>query len=308
MAIAACTVQAAQVKGKEIHKTFAAFDRVTISLVSGDCEIKAGVADKILIDVVYDVDPEKAFEPSFIESGKTLRIKERWHGSSVSGDVAWTITVPPNTEIEFSTASGSLTVENLTKSVEGNTASGDFTITGFKGEIDVSTASGDVNLENVEGRIDVSTASGNVDAVNVRGEIDMSTASGDVEVEDSKGLDLSRASGSVEAAKIHCEEESEFSTASGHVSVALAETPKVDLDLSSASGRVTLDCRGFSLQGTITCTVRKHHGRIIAPFDFDKEEEFEENDDTYIRKTVVKGSPAPLILLETSSGSVTIKR
>lgn len=293
---------------EEIHKTFKATRIVRINTVSGDCIVKKGSADKIVVDLVYSVEPEGAFEPEFRESGNVLRLKERWTGRNTSGRVTWTLTVPSSTEIEFSTASGDLSVAGMTKSIEANTASGSVTVENSEGEFDFGTASGDITVEDVQGEFDLSTASGEIEAYNIRGEIDFSTASGDIDVNDSRGFfDLSCASGEIKASNIIIEEESSFSAASGDVDVKLAESSEYDLELSAASGSVTLDYNGNPIEGYFEFTARKRRGRIVSPIKFDKEEEFERNEQTYMRKSFTKGSSTPKVYLSTASGRAILR-
>jgi len=294
---------------EEIHKTFKAKRTVRMNTVSGDCIVKKGSADKIVVDLVYSVQPEGAFEPEFRESGNVLRLKERWSGRNTSGRVTWTLTVPSSTEVEFSTASGDLSVEGMTKSVEANTASGSVTVQSSNGEFDFSTASGDVSIEDAQGEFDISTASGEIEAFNIQGEIDLSTASGDIDVNDSKGMfDLSCASGEIDASNIIVEEESSFSTASGDVDVKLAESSEYDLELSAASGSVTLDYNGNPIKGYFEFTAKKRRGRIVSPIKFDNEEEFERNEQTYMRKSFTKGSSTPKVYISTASGRATLRK
>lgn len=292
---------------KEINKTFKAKRSVRIQTTSGDCEVITGRAGEIKVNIVYSVRPEEAFEPEFRERGNSLRLKERWYGSS-SGSVLWIVTVPPETKIEFSTASGDLLLEEMKNTTKANTASGEIVVKNSEGEFDFSTASGDIVIEDSQGEFDLSTASGEIEADNIQGFIDMSTASGDIDVKDSKGtFDLSCASGNVKASNILFEDESSFSTASGKVNVKPGETPKYDLNLSSASGNVTLDYNGYDVQGYFEFTARKRRGRIVSPFDFDKEEEFERNDREYMRKSFTKGGGEPRIFIETASGRAILK-
>ena len=295
-------------KEETIRKTFDAKETVRIKTVSGDCFIKKGSSNHITVEVTYSVRPQGSFEPEFYERGNTLKLQERWYGSS-SGRVTWEITVPANTEIEFSTASGDLTVAELTKSIEASTASGNLTIEKCDADYDLSTASGDISFEDSQGDFDLSTASGDIECFNVDGFFDLSTASGSIDISDSRGeFDLSCASGSVRALNVEIEEESNFSTASGRVEVRLAKSAEFDLDLSSASGSVTLDYNGNTIKGYFEFTARKRRGRINSPIKFEDEEEFERHGQTYVRKSFSKGGKSPRIFLETASGKVTLKK
>lgn len=292
---------------KEIHKIFKNKTAVRIRTASGDCIVQKGPSDEIRVDLVYSVYPEDAFEPEIDERGSTLEIRERWWNAS-RGRVKWTLTVPEKTKIRFSTASGDLSVEGLKNSVDASTASGDVTLIDFTGELDISTASGDVELENCSGEYELSTASGEIDANNIQGKMEMSTASGDIDVANSSGrFDLSCASGSIDASDIIVDDASSFSTASGRVHVSVGKTPEYDMELSAASGRVTLDYQGNPIKGHFEFVAREDRGEIRAPFQFDDVEEFYRHNQKYIKKSVTLGAAAPKLYLSTASGSAVLK-
>ncbi|MCK4559511.1 MAG: DUF4097 family beta strand repeat protein [Calditrichia bacterium] len=293
---------------KEINKTFEAKKNVRIQTVSGDCIIKAGDPGKITVHVEYSERAEDSFEADMQEKSNSLKLRERWYGSSSGGRVKWTVTVPPETEIEFSTASGDLSVEEINNMLDASTASGDITIENSQGEFEISTASGDINIVDSKGEFDFSTASGDIKSSQMTGEMDFSTASGDIKMRNSEGFfELSCASGDIDASGITIKEESTFSTASGDVEVKLAESSEFDLDLSTASGDVTLDYNGNEIRGYFEFTAKKRSGNIRSPIDFDKEEEYGRNGDEYMRKSFSKGGNTPKIFISTASGRVVLK-
>jgi hypothetical protein len=275
--------------GAIFPQEFDAKKTVKINTVSGDCILQQGNPGRIVVDCDFSVQPENAFTPEIREKGNSLRIKERWHGSS-SGKVVWTITVPPETEIEFSTASGELSIAELKSDVKASTASGDIIIEDCSGEFDLNTASGEIQIEGS------------------KGEFELSTASGDIDVEKTQGVfELSCASGDIEAANILIEEESSFSTASGDVEVLLTKSSEYNLELSAASGDVVLDYKDNPIKGTFEFIAKKRSGRIVSPVDFDNEEEFDRGNDVYMKKSFTKGNGSPKILLETASGRAELK-
>jgi DUF4097 and DUF4098 domain-containing protein YvlB len=293
---------------KVIDKTFDAKKNVRIETTSGDCIIKAGESGKINVHVEYSERAEDSFEADIQEKSNSLRIKERWHGRNSGGRVSWTITVPAETDIEFSTASGDLTVEKLNNVLEASTASGDVVIEYSQGDLEISTASGDVRVSDSKGKFDFSTASGDIKTSQLAGEVDFSTASGDIKIRNAQGsFDLSCASGDIEASGITFEDDSEFSTASGNVEVTLEKSSENDLDLSTASGDVTLDYNGNEIKGYFEFTAKKRSGSIRSPIDFDKEEEYGRNGDEYVRKSFTRGGETPKIYISTASGRVTLK-
>ncbi len=312
---------------KELHKSFSGFTKVDLSTVSGDVLIKTHSSDKVVVDVIYDVEPDDVIEFIFKESGKTLTIKEKWQGSSRRANVDWTLTVPADIEIDFSTASGDITAAGLTGGIDANTASGDIDLRDMKGDMELTTASGDAKLVNLEGDIEISTASGDISVDNVSGDVELATASGDIEasglsdkidlsvasgdikISDSKGaFDIGCASGDINAEGIVIKDDSEFSAASGDVEIVLAETCDFDLELASASGDVVLDYDGNEVKGYFEFTTRKRRGRIVCPFDFDKEEEYEDDGETYLRKSFTRGGDTPRIEISTASGKVVLKK
>jgi len=276
--------------GEKIHKEFPAKESVRISTVSGNCIVKQGAADKILVDIQYSSRLKGSYKPEFNERSSSLKLKEQWSGSSSSGNVSWTITVPPKTEIEFSTASG------------------DFEVVDAEISLEASTASGEIQIEDSKGKYDVSTASGDVEGRNVSGEMEISTASGEIDFKNSKGtFELSCASGDINANGITIEEESSFSTASGDVEVILAKSSEHDLELSAASGNVILDFDGNPIKGYFEFNTNKRRGKISSPIKFDREEEFGRNGNEYTKKSFTKGSKNPKIYLQTDSGKASLK-
>ena len=311
---------------KQIKKEFDKKKEVQITTVSGDCIVEVGNSDKILVVVEYDVEPADAFKPEFDERSNSIRLKERWTGSS-SGHVVWKLKVPKGTDVEFSSASGDLSVSNVSGSIEASTASGDISVESCEGKIDISSASGDIELFEAHGEIDISTASGVIEAREAKGEIEFSTASGDIDLKDSEGefefstasgdidlkdsegeFDLSTASGDIEAKGIILNEEGSFSTASGDIEIKLAKTAGYDMEISTASGDAILDYAGNELTGYFEFIARKDKGDIIAPVSFDREEEFEKHGRTYERKSFSAKGNSPKITISTSSGKAVLKK
>jgi hypothetical protein len=274
---------------REITREFDAKELVKINTVSGDCIVEKGASDKITVRVLYRMDPDDSYEPRFKERGDVLKLSERFYGSS-SGSATWEISVPEETEIDFSTASGELTIYDL------------------KGEFSAETASGDVEVEDCEGEFEFNTASGDITLINCKGEFDLNTASGSIETDNCQGeFQLGTASGNIDADGVVMDHASDFSAASGSVRVRLADTPNEDLTVSTASGRAILDYGGNPIRGYFEFTARDRRGRIESPYDFDDEESFRRWGERYVRKTFTKGSGTPEVILETASGKIALR-
>ncbi len=312
---------------KTINKTFKGINALDVDITSGDCIIKSGDSKTVSVEIKYNVQPSGNFKPLFIERGKTLKLSEKWSGHSTKGQVLWTITAPASVDIEFSAASGDISIENMNCTIEINTASGDIKINKCKGSFEIDAASGDVSAKNMEGDVEISTASGDIEisdskgdfdlsaasgdieVINLIGTFDLSVASGDIELDNCQGeFDCSAASGDVEATSVVIDDASCFSTASGDVIVILNQTSKHDLKISSASGDATVDYNGNPIIGTIEMTVSQKRGKIRAPFKHDKKEEFEKHGRTYISNTYNKSKSTPVVRIKSSSGDATLKK
>ncbi len=258
-------------RGDVVVETFDAKDKVVISTTSGDCVIKKSDNDKIEVRVDIDADPYDSIDPVIRERTNSLRLQEKIHGSCRGGSF-WEIAVPDGTRIQFTSASGEFFAESVS------------------GEFEVSTASGDIELIDCKGDFELNSASGTVSAENCSGYFQMSSASGYVQA---SGAKLERAS--------------EFSSASGRVRVVLAESPDVDVNVSTASGRAVLDYGGNPLAGHFEFVCKERGGKMSSPVDFETEDTFRRHGERYVSRTFTKGSDAPQISLGTATGSVTLK-
>jgi DUF4097 and DUF4098 domain-containing protein YvlB len=291
--------------------------KIKLSGVSGDVIILPAEGRTGRLELRSNVRPDDSFTPKVKKSGKTLSIKEKFHGSS-NGGVEWTIYLPKRGEkmrVAVNTASGDLECSDVAVDISFETASGDIELTGVELEEGsrFNTASGDFNLEDMtitEG-CRFSTASGDFELEDlvIEENCSFSTASGDVKCSNCKcgdDVNFSSASGDVIVRDVELEGMSEFSSASGDVSMHFAALPEDDLSASSASGDVYLSVDDFGDDFTLILIKRKDKGRISCPFDYTSEETFE-NHHTYEKKIVKRGSGRPEIELRTASGKVVVK-
>ncbi|HVY09725.1 MAG TPA: DUF4097 family beta strand repeat-containing protein [Mycobacteriales bacterium] len=133
-----------------------------------------------------------------------------------------TAAVPHGSTVEILTASGDADLNGTFGRLTVKSASGAVRATGVvAGSASINTVSGDVRLAQVEGDLSANTVSGDVRADSVGGSVSMKSVSGDVRV------DLVR-DGTVKVQSV-----------SGDVLVGIAPGSNVDVDASSASGRLT---------------------------------------------------------------------
>ena len=273
----------------EVNKTFKAKNTVKIKVVSGDCVVKKGGNSEISVHLEYTF-PTDRYKPVFEEQGDTLILKEEFtktHNNSVRGSSSWTVTVPEKTNIDFKAASGDFSAADIKSTINARAASGDVKVTDFEGELTVKVASGQVTVKNAKGTMDIDTASGKISLSNTKAAFELKCASGDI---NASGIVLTGAS--------------TFKTASGEITVQLAETSAYDLELSGVSGDIVLDYNGNPIKGYFKFSGQKNN--ISAPFAF--EDDDHDRYSPFVKKHFSKGGDSPRISLKAVSGELTLKK
>ena len=91
-----------------IDRVFAAKESLIVEAVSGDFTVKAAADDSIRVHLEFAYRPIGSFEPTFTEEGDKLVLREHFNSGSSNGHATWTITVPAQTRLRFSSSSGDL--------------------------------------------------------------------------------------------------------------------------------------------------------------------------------------------------------
>jgi DUF4097 and DUF4098 domain-containing protein YvlB len=306
----------------EIRKTYKNITRVKINIMRSNCEVKKGTGSDV--DVVFLSKSDLKFEPQFKQEGGALILGEPLHINK-DGDTTWGITVPGNTEIEYSSISGNFWIEGVKSKIAARTISGELKSRDCAGEFDFKSVNGDITVENISGKIYIKSFDSDIKVKNLSGEIQIKTSSGDIKGEKLSGnimiiapsgdikigestgaFNIKSASGEIEASGIIIEKLGFFKSASGDVKVTLAQSSQYDLTLDTASGDAELNYNGQPIKGYFELRALTESGDISAPYPFDKEEEKEEWGNTYMIKSFKKGSDTPRITIRTSSGNATL--
>jgi len=292
-----------------INQTFENITDLNIGTVSGDCIIEAGTGDEIVVNLVYQYSPTGCFEPELEQNGSQLRLSERFRQArDCNGYSEWTITVPSRINVDVSSASGSISLTGCEGEHSLESASGRIEVEDCQGDFEIDNASGRVEITNSDGEFNIDNASGRVRMQNVSGSFTVDNASGDVVVANARGdFSIDNASGDIDAVDMTIEGRSNFDTASGDVTLMLAQSPGYDLILDSASGDVELNYGGNGVVGFFEFTAQADRGRIISPYQFDNEEEFWRGTTLYERKSFTMGEGEPTIRLRTTSGRAVLE-
>jgi DUF4097 and DUF4098 domain-containing protein YvlB len=292
---------------REVARELPVRAKLVIELTSADCLIEASGEERILLRVLHSYGEDR-YQVEVQERGDELRLRERFLGRSARGSATWFVTVPADTELSFSSASGDFESRGDYGGLEAGSASGRISIEDLDGRIDINTASGAVRLRGVSGDLSVTTASGAVEIADFGGRLRLRTAAGDVELNDPAAeIEATTAAGSIDVSELRLTGECSFSSAAGDVDVEMAAAPTFDLSLTSAAGTVELDLNGNDIVGTFVFSALQQAGRIESPVDFDEQEIFVHAGQTYLRKTFSRGSDLPRITLATAAGSARLK-
>jgi len=293
---------------KTITKSFDGVKNIRLSTDSGDGIVKKGSGNQVKVTLVYTYE-EDEFNPVLEQSGDRLRLKEVFDGGSRSGKSTWTLEIPNGIDFNFNTGSGDFEVSGLEIELKSNLGSGDVNLNDIKGEFGVNVGSGDVEIDGAEGELKINTGSGDIRVVDTNGEVDLNAGSGKIRLEKTTGIfSVNVGSGDVDGNNLTLDGASSFNSGSGDVEVLLASVLDHDISVNSGSGDALLDFNGKNISGEIIMEANKRNGRIIAPFDFDKEEVIDRGGNSIMRKTVKLGSKDIRIKVSTGSGQAEIKK
>jgi DUF4097 and DUF4098 domain-containing protein YvlB len=274
---------------QEINKSFDKKD-IRIKLVLGNCNVVKSDNNKINVHLNYTYDDEK-FEPIIREKNRYIELREKFHGDNPRGYSKWIIEVPNELDINFESATGDLILTDVDIEIDGN------------------TGTGEIELTNSKGFFDLNTGTGRIEVIHSEGEFDLNSGTGKVIVEDSKGnFKLNSGTGKVEAIHITIEDEGDFNCGTGDVEVVAPKGTGFDLTVSSGTNDAILDMDGISLEGYFEFSAQKRRGHIDSPIKFDEEDEYEQGDQTYLRKSFTKGSDYTRFYIKTGTGKAKLKK
>jgi len=277
-------------RNEEITKSFAKKDEVRLKFALGSCTLKRSSDEGIHVHLAYSYDEEK-FEPRMEERTRYLLLEEKFHGNSHRGYSNWTVSVPEGTEVDFHTGTGDLFIQGLTVKIEGETGTGDIEITSAKGKFDLNTGTGSIEVTDGEG------------------EFELNSGTGKVAIENSKGnFDANSGTGRIEANNLTIEDEGEFNCGTGDVEVVSPKGEDYDLSISSGTDDAILTMKGVPIEGYFEFTAHARRGRISSPVKFDKEEEYWDGNEKYVRKSFTKGKGTPRFHISTGTGRATLNR
>ncbi|HKV42188.1 MAG TPA: DUF4097 family beta strand repeat-containing protein [Blastocatellia bacterium] len=245
-------VGAGPAAGQDFHRSYTVGQggHVAIHNVSGDVIVTGYDGEQIIVDGFKSGADQDRILVEDNSAGDSVDLKAKYpRDCNCDASIKFDVKVPRSFRIDFgslSTASGNVSVTDVTGNVNANSASGNVAVTNVSGDVAANSASGDVTVEGVAGSVRANTASGNVEArlatVAGGGDMHFNTASGNVRVFAPEGLDaavnISTASGSLKTDfPLQMSEPQHGSFKSAHGTLGSGSH---SLRISSASGTVSL--------------------------------------------------------------------
>lgn len=152
-----------------------------------------------------------------------------------------TVHVPTGSSISAKLASAKLRATGRYHTAHVSTASGDVSIEDVTGDAQISSASGDIVVGRVGGSLSAKSASGDIETGDVTGDVSGGSASGDISLRSVGGsVSTGTASGDIEVGVLY-RGQANLKSASGDVSVGVAAGTGVWLDVVTASGSTSND-------------------------------------------------------------------
>lgn len=278
---------------KEISRVFPKKAELEVECVLGSCEFRKSPDNRIHVTVEHNYAADY-FTPVFEEGDDKLTIEEDLHENGHDFDNQhsnWLIKVPDGMEIEFSTATGKLSIKDISAEFEGSCATGSITITDAKGEYEVNSGTGDIIVDNCEGEFELNSGTGDVLINNSKGEFEANSGTGDVEAEDLVIVDSA-----------------DFNSGTGDVELTGFSGEKFELELNSGTGDAELDMAGKKVAGYYTMSTMKYGGEIESDFKFDTVEEYNNGGEDRIRKSFKLGKSDNVIEISSGTGDAILKK
>ncbi len=282
------------------EQSYNGIDNVNLTTGSGDIVVQKSTGSQVKLILEHSFGD--AYEPSIDQRGNRLVIKDGDHKGK-SGDQKYTLMVPDNTTINFTTGSGNISASGLSVDLKGNTGSGDLKFTKMKGVVSINAGSGDLDVSDYDGELKLNVGSGDATIDDYKGDLSINCGSGDVKAKNiAAAIQINAGSGSLDLENASFTGKSALNAGSGSVDISLAASVTHDLAINTGSGNATLDMNGNSFNGTLVMEVDKKKGKIESSFSFDSTEEIDENGRTKIRKTAKMGNDPVKIKISTASG------
>lgn len=206
-----------------------------VSIGSGTVEAIAGSAGTVRVTI----EAKNPDEFEITQIGETVTIREEARWRSRNRRVRVIVEAPTDFDLSVRTGSADVTTRGRSGVIKARAGSGDLDVDQV-GRIDAKSGSGTIRVDRVAGDARISAASGDVTVGATDGQFEASTASGDVSARTVGGtVEIGTASGDVTVGRVDGDAVA-IKTLSGDIRLGLPTGIRVEPDISTMSGKVTL--------------------------------------------------------------------
>ncbi len=182
---------------------------------------------------------EDLFSVEMSSDGRRLSIRPRRRHWLRSYRIGISVHLPAGSEVDVATASGALRVNGPVAALDITSASGSISVDQVTGRLEAKTASGTVRAGTVNGTLAFRSASGSLSVDRVGHRCEATTASGSITIGVADGdVEATSVSGRVAVREAH-RGTVDVSATSGGVDVGVRRGTLAWLDVSSVSGRTS---------------------------------------------------------------------
>lgn len=273
---------------QKLDKSYQNVEFLEISSLTGDITIRKGKTAEVKVKGEWN---DEKIRVKVNYDGKSLTIEEKKKRDNVGGNASnWVLMVPDNLDID------------------ANSGTGDLAISGVKADLDANSGTGDISIENMEGRFDVNSGTGGLMIDNAKGKFDLNSGTSYVRVTNSEGkFEANSGTGDVEFRKVKPTGNSTLNSGTGDVEFVINGAIEADLALNSGTGDAVLDFAGNKIEGDFEMKCGIRSGKIVAPFDFDSEQQIGNRNNGHIEKAAKVGKAMYDLEISTGTGTAKVK-
>jgi DUF4097 and DUF4098 domain-containing protein YvlB len=174
--------------------------------------------------------------------------------------IRFIITVPEQYDLKLDTSGGSISIRDVTGSIDAETSGGSLSFRSVSGDVNGRTSGGSVSATLIDGEVDLHTSGGSINVTDVTSHLTARTSGGTIKVEHVEGdATLHTSGGSISLREIKGRVEA--STSGGTVRSVISEPPGGDIYLSTSGGSIKV-----SLASGIGMSVRARGNRIYSDY------------------------------------------
>jgi len=216
---------------------------LTLETFDGSIKVQSWDRAEVLVEIQKrgpDRDEAAALEVKATQEGSRIRVEApaprvnrdfvgigNYSGPSVS----FVVSVPQKITIAARTRDGSISIDNVTGSVDLHSGDGSIQAEGISGDLNARTNDGSVRVVDVNGRVSLESGDGSIHAEGRMAALHVQTGDGSIVVEAAEGSDI--------------DSDWDISTGDGSIVFRVPEHFNAELDATSRDGSVRSNLTGL---------------------------------------------------------------